>query len=100
MTICLYQNFLVSFNILFKLTAKNEPKTIRAIILGIYIQRSKLAQVRWTATGKSRVGPVNFSMTLVRMSGRNSIKHYRYISKMIRVLSLKPLSRKMYFSCC
>ena len=30
MAICLYQKFLVSFNILFKLTAKNEPKTIRA----------------------------------------------------------------------
>ena len=27
--------------------------------------------------------PVNFSMTLVRMSGRKSIKHYRYISKMM-----------------
>ena len=27
-------------------------------------------------TGKSRVGPVNFSMTLVGMSGRKSIKHY------------------------
>ena len=26
-----------------------------------------------TATGKSRVGPVNFSMTLVGMSGRKSI---------------------------
>ena len=44
--------------------------------------------------------PVKFSMTLVGMSGRKSIKHYRYISKMKHVLSFKPLSRKMYFSCC